>query len=44
MKQICDRKYYEAYLDSKVMLMAVAFTGKEVKSEIKELKEMSYER
>jgi hypothetical protein len=31
MTQIRDRKYYEAYLDKKVMLMAVAFTGKEVK-------------
>jgi hypothetical protein len=40
MKQICDRKYYEAYPDSKVMLMAVAFTGKEVKSEIKELQDL----
>jgi hypothetical protein len=29
--QIRDRKYYEAYLDKKVMLMAIAFTGKKVK-------------
>jgi hypothetical protein len=31
MKQICDRRYYEAFLDRKVILMAIAFTGKEVK-------------
>ncbi|MDR2754978.1 MAG: ATP-binding protein [Planctomycetaceae bacterium] len=31
MKQIRDRKYYEAYLDGKVVLMAIAFTGKGVK-------------
>jgi hypothetical protein len=30
MKQIRDRRYYEKYLDRKVMLMGVAFTGKEV--------------
>ncbi|MDR0726120.1 MAG: PD-(D/E)XK nuclease domain-containing protein, partial [Prevotellaceae bacterium] len=35
MTQIYDRKYYEAYLDKKVVLMAVAFTGKEVKCELK---------
>jgi hypothetical protein len=35
MKQIYDNKYYEAYADRKVMLMAVAFTGKEVKCEMK---------
>jgi hypothetical protein len=29
--QILDRKYYEAYLDRKVRLLAIAFTGKEVK-------------
>ncbi|MDR0604134.1 MAG: ATP-binding protein [Bacteroidales bacterium] len=29
--QIHDRKYYEPYLDQKVMLMAIAFTGKKVK-------------
>jgi hypothetical protein len=34
MQQINDRKYYEAYLDKNVMLMAVAFTGKEVKCKI----------
>jgi hypothetical protein len=32
--QINDRSYYEAYLDRKVLLMAVAFTGKEVKCKI----------
>jgi hypothetical protein len=31
MAQIYDRRYYEPYLDKKVRLMAVAFTGKEVK-------------
>jgi hypothetical protein len=35
MKQIYDNKYYEAYLDRRIMLMAVAFTGKEVKCEMK---------
>jgi hypothetical protein len=35
MTQINDRKYYEAYRDRKIMLMAVAFTGKEVKCEMK---------
>jgi hypothetical protein len=39
MKQICDNKYYEAFLDRKVMLMAIAFTGKEVKCELKRLEE-----
>jgi hypothetical protein len=34
MSQIHDRKYYEAYLDRKVVLMAVAFRGKEVKCEM----------
>ncbi|MDR3251801.1 MAG: ATP-binding protein, partial [Tannerella sp.] len=31
MEQIHDRRYYEKYLDRKVILMAVAFTGKEVR-------------
>jgi hypothetical protein len=35
MTQIYDRKYYEAYLDRRVMLMAVAFSNKEVKCEMK---------
>jgi hypothetical protein len=30
MKQIRDRRYYEKYLDRKVILLGVAFTGKEV--------------
>jgi hypothetical protein len=38
MKQIYKRKYYEAFLDRKVMLMAVAFRGKEVKCELKNIK------
>jgi Holliday junction resolvase-like predicted endonuclease len=37
MTQIYDRKYYEAYADRKVMLMAIAFTNKEVKCQMKEL-------
>jgi hypothetical protein len=32
--QIRDRRYYEAYLDGKVMLMAIAFTGKDIKCSI----------
>ncbi|MDR2169908.1 MAG: PD-(D/E)XK nuclease domain-containing protein, partial [Planctomycetaceae bacterium] len=42
MKQINDRKYYEAYLDKKVILMAVAFTGKEIKCELKKLESPPY--
>jgi hypothetical protein len=30
-EQIRDRRYYEKYLDRKVLLMAVAFTEKELK-------------
>jgi Holliday junction resolvase-like predicted endonuclease len=37
MKQINDRKYYEKYSDRKVILMAVAFAGKEVKCRLEEL-------
>jgi competence CoiA-like predicted nuclease len=37
MAQINDRKYYDKYLDHKVILMAVAFSGKEVGCRIKEL-------
>jgi hypothetical protein len=37
MNQIFNKKYYEAYLDRKVVLLAVAFTGKEVKCELKEM-------
>ncbi|MDR2087061.1 MAG: PD-(D/E)XK nuclease domain-containing protein, partial [Dysgonamonadaceae bacterium] len=37
MTQICNRKYYEAYLDREVMLMAVAFAGKEVKCNLKKV-------
>jgi competence CoiA-like predicted nuclease len=37
MAQISDRKYYDKYLDHKVILMAVAFSGKEVGCRIKEL-------
>jgi hypothetical protein len=35
MKQIVDNKYGEMYHDRKVMLMAVAFSGKEVKCELR---------
>jgi hypothetical protein len=34
MKQIQDRKYYEKYADRKVILMGVAFAGKEVKCKL----------
>ncbi|MDR2086232.1 MAG: PD-(D/E)XK nuclease domain-containing protein, partial [Dysgonamonadaceae bacterium] len=37
MKQICDRKYYEAYLDGKVLLLAVAFTARGVKCRIEDV-------
>jgi hypothetical protein len=37
MTQICKRKYYEAYLNTKVVLIAVAFTGKEVKCKMKRI-------
>jgi hypothetical protein len=30
MTQIHDRKYYEAYVDKKVILLAVAFSGNEI--------------
>jgi hypothetical protein len=32
---VLHQRDYEAYLDKKIMLMAVAFTGKEVKCEMK---------
>ncbi|MDR2557073.1 MAG: ATP-binding protein [Bacteroidales bacterium] len=38
MKQIKDRRYYEKYLNKKVLLMGVAFTGKDVACRIEELK------
>jgi hypothetical protein len=31
MRQIRDRRYYEAFLDGKVTLLAIAFSGKEVR-------------
>jgi hypothetical protein len=37
MAQINDRKYYDKYLDHKVILMAAAFSGREVGCRIKEL-------
>jgi hypothetical protein len=38
MKQIKDRKYYEKYYGRTIILMGVAFSGKEVKCKMKELK------
>ena len=35
-KQIDDKKYYEAYLGKKIILLAIAFNGKSVKCEFKE--------
>jgi hypothetical protein len=37
MNQIRDRKYYEKYADRKVILMGVAFAGKEVKCRLEKL-------
>jgi hypothetical protein len=37
MTQIRDRQYYEKYSDRKVVLMAVAFAGKEVKCRMEEV-------
>jgi hypothetical protein len=37
MGQIKDRKYYEKYLDHRVILMAVAFSGRETGCRIVEL-------
>jgi hypothetical protein len=37
MEQIRDRCYYEKYLDRRVILMAVAFTGKEVRCRLEEI-------
>ncbi|MDR3251028.1 MAG: ATP-binding protein [Tannerella sp.] len=37
MEQIRDRRYYEKYLDRRVILMAVAFTGKEVRCRLEEI-------
>jgi hypothetical protein len=31
MTQIRDRRYYEKYLDGEVLLLGIAFTGKDVK-------------
>jgi hypothetical protein len=36
MTQIQDRRYYERYLDRKILLLGVAFTGKEVKCRMEE--------
>jgi hypothetical protein len=36
MTQIRDRRYYEKYLDKKVLLLGLAFTGKEVKCRMEE--------
>ncbi|MDR1195527.1 MAG: ATP-binding protein [Endomicrobium sp.] len=34
-KQIKDKKYYESYLDKKIILLAIAFNGKAVKCKFK---------
>ena len=36
LKQIDSKKYYEAYLGKKIILLAIAFNGKSVKCEFKE--------
>jgi hypothetical protein len=36
MKQIHDRRYYEKYLDKKVILLGVAFAEKEIKCRMEE--------
>jgi hypothetical protein len=38
MRQIRDRRYYEAFLDGKVTLMAIAFSGKEVRCKMENVK------
>jgi hypothetical protein len=38
MTQIRDRRYYEKYLDREVLLMAIAFAGKEVKCSMEEVR------
>jgi hypothetical protein len=38
MKQIEDKKYYQPYLNKKVILIAAAYTPKEIKCEMKTLK------
>ncbi|MDR0763584.1 MAG: ATP-binding protein [Bacteroidales bacterium] len=37
MEQIKDRRYYEKYLNKKVLLLAIAYTGKDVACRIEEL-------
>jgi hypothetical protein len=39
MKQINDRKYFEKYQPDKILLLAVAFTGREVGCRIKPMSE-----
>jgi hypothetical protein len=38
MTQIRDRRYYEKYLDREVVLLGIAFAGKEIKCRIEEIK------
>jgi hypothetical protein len=38
MRQIRDRRYYDAFLDGKVTLMAIAFSGKEVRCKMENVK------
>jgi hypothetical protein len=37
MTQICDRRYYEKYLDKKVALLGIAFARKELKCRMEEI-------
>jgi len=37
LKQIDNKKYYEAYLGKKIILLAIAFNGKDVKCKFKKL-------
>jgi hypothetical protein len=38
LKQIREKKYYEAYMDKPVILFAIAFTGKDIKCKFERLK------
>ncbi|MDR2140142.1 MAG: ATP-binding protein [Tannerella sp.] len=38
LEQIRDRRYYEACLDGRVMLMAIAFTGREIKCKMENIR------
>ncbi|MDR3048810.1 MAG: ATP-binding protein [Elusimicrobiota bacterium] len=38
LKQISDKKYYEVYMDKPIVLLGIAFTGKDIKCKFEELK------